>query len=353
MKMRILHTADIHLQEYDDEKWQALDQLIKIGRKEKVDVFLISGDLFDKDINAESLRPKIRDLFSNNGFKVLIIPGNHDTASFGHDLYFGEDTVILNGTPYEHEKVRFFGIPFQPMEGEKLISMIRSLGKAMTCDMPNIVVYHGELLDSFFSRMDFGEEGEGRYMPAKLSYFGGLNIDYVLAGHFHTNFDVRMIEANRYFVYPGSPVSVTKREVGRRQVNLFTVGEPPRAYALDTPHFEEKVIILDPFSEDNPLDAIKKHLEKVHLKAKLILRVEGYIDGQKSHTTEAELAADIKELLKGKKAEDYLEYKDIQKIADNDIFKTYAKKLEQSGCTDEECALLRDIATKAIMKAAI
>ena len=81
--MRILHTADIHLQEYDDEKWQALHQLIKIGKKEQVDVFLISGDLFDKDINAESLRPKIRDLFSNNGFKVLIIPGNHDTASFG------------------------------------------------------------------------------------------------------------------------------------------------------------------------------------------------------------------------------------------------------------------------------
>jgi len=55
--MKILHTADIHLKEYNDERWEALQELINIGRKEKIDVLVISGDLFDRNTNAESLRP--------------------------------------------------------------------------------------------------------------------------------------------------------------------------------------------------------------------------------------------------------------------------------------------------------
>ena len=52
--MKILHTADIHLREYEDERWRALEKLIEIGRKERIGIFLVSGDLFDKDINAEN-----------------------------------------------------------------------------------------------------------------------------------------------------------------------------------------------------------------------------------------------------------------------------------------------------------
>ena len=62
--MRVLHTADIHLREYGDERWETLQKLIDIGKKEKIDIFVISGDLFDKGINAENLRPTIREIFS-------------------------------------------------------------------------------------------------------------------------------------------------------------------------------------------------------------------------------------------------------------------------------------------------
>jgi len=79
--MKILHTADIHLKEYEDERWKALEKLIEIGKKEKVEIFAISGDLFNKDIDAENLRPKIRELFSYNGFQIILIPGNHDSDS--------------------------------------------------------------------------------------------------------------------------------------------------------------------------------------------------------------------------------------------------------------------------------
>jgi len=92
--MKILHTADIHLRGYQDEKWKTLQKIVDIGKREKIDVLAISGDLFDKGIDAERLRPNIREIFSKTGFKILIIPGNHDEDSFESGLYYGEDALF-------------------------------------------------------------------------------------------------------------------------------------------------------------------------------------------------------------------------------------------------------------------
>ena len=45
--MKVLHTADVHLKEVEDERWNALIHLVDISKKEDVDYFIISGDLFD------------------------------------------------------------------------------------------------------------------------------------------------------------------------------------------------------------------------------------------------------------------------------------------------------------------
>jgi len=227
--MKILHTADIHLKEYEDERWKALQKLIEIGKKENVEIFAISGDLFNKDIDAENLRPKIRELFSHNGFQIVLIPGNHDSDSYKSGMYFGENTTILTDLEdcFEYKGARIYGIPFEPIGGEEILYKLHSLRDKFTPDKKkkNILLYHGELLDAFFSRKDFGDEGGERYMPVKLSYFKDLNVDYVLAGHFHSNFQVRRLANGGYFVYPGSPLSLTKREIGQRKVNILA-GRP-------------------------------------------------------------------------------------------------------------------------------
>lgn len=351
--MKILHTADLHLRQYGDERWRALGELLEIGRKEKIEALAISGDLFDKDVNAESLRTQIRELFSNNGFKILIIPGNHDSASFGQDLYFGEDALVLGEKPFELRNVRFVGLPFEPIEGERLVSAIRSLKEDLEGDKTNILLYHGELLDAFFSRADFGDEGEARYMPARLSYFKDLGLDYVLAGHFHSRFDVRNIDSASYFVYPGSPISITKREIGQRQANLFEVGKNPKPYRLDTPHFEQREIILDPLSIEKPLDKIKEEIEKAHPKASLMLRIGGCFDGSKLGLTETALKSAISELVRGKQIETSDEFRDVQRIVEDDLFKSFMRKLEQSGCPTGQIKELRDITIRAFMEAGI
>ncbi|MBW2038758.1 MAG: DNA repair exonuclease [Deltaproteobacteria bacterium] len=352
--MKILHTADIHLKGYEDERWKALRKLIEIGKEEKIEIFVISGDLFDKGIDAEDLRPKIRELFSNNGFKIVLIPGNHDMDSYTGGMYFGEDTVTLTdlNSPFEYKDVKIWGIPFEPIEGEKILTKLRSLAHNLTPGKKDILLYHGELLDTFFSRRDFGNEGEERYMPVKLAYFKDLKIDYVLAGHFHSRFDVRRLENGGYFVYPGSPISITKRETGQRKVNIFEVGKPPKEYPLDTPHFEEVVIEFDPFKDKKPIEAVEKCFNNLHPEARTILTVKGFVNGEAIGMNETELVKQIEEVVVHRCAEKpHYEFKDIQTILEDDLFKSFVEKLERTDYDEEKKKQMRDIAIKAMMEA--
>ncbi|MDI3543064.1 MAG: repair protein SbcD/Mre11 [Candidatus Atribacteria bacterium] len=351
--MKILHTADIHLREYEDERWKALQKLIEIGKREKVELFVISGDLFDKGINAETLRPKIREFFSNTGFKIILIPGNHDNESYKSGVYFGEDIIILNdlNEPFEYQDVRIWGLPFEPLEGERVVEKLRSIANDLTPDRKNILLYHGELLDAFFSRKDFGEEGEERYMPAKLSYFKDLNLDYIFAGHFHSQFDVWRLENGGYFVYPGSPVSITKRETGQRKVNICEAGKPPREYPLSTFHFEEVVIELDPFREKNPVEIVKEQLGASHPEASILLTVRGYINSEKIKMSESQLVEQIKEFIKDKPVEEHFEFRDMHTILEDGLFKSFINKLERATFPEEKKRELLDLTIKAMMEA--
>jgi DNA repair exonuclease SbcCD nuclease subunit len=299
--MKVLHTADIHLQHFQDKRWNTLVQLLEIGRKEEVALFAISGDLFDTAMDAEELRPKIRQLFSQNPFKVIIIPGNHDFQVYA-DMYLGEDAVVISDLTktYDLENVRIFGLPFERTSNLSVIEKLHSLSGNLSDEKYNVLLYHGELLDVFHSRSDFGDEGFERYAPVKLSYFQGLNINYVLAGHFHTTFDLREFQENSYFVYPGSPISITKRELGQRKVNIFEIGQPPKEYFLDTPHFERIEIELDPFEDIDPVSFVEQRLKKTHPQAAITLHLSGYLNSKKSGLKEEELVKKVKEITSNK-----------------------------------------------------
>ena len=349
--MKILHTADIHLKDYQDNRWETLRKLVEVGKKEEIEVLAISGDLFDKGIDAEALRPRIRELFSKTGFKVVLIPGNHDIESYKSGVYFGEDVEIISdlSKPYEANDLRIWGFPFEDIEGEEILRKLGSLRNILKTDKTNILLYHGELLDAFFSRKDFGKEGAGRYMPVKLSYFKDLNIDYVLAGHFHSKFEVWELEDGGYFVYPGSPVSITRRETGRRKVNIFEIGKPPEEYPLDTPHFEEVDIELDPFKDEDPVKKIREELEAIHPDANILLRVTGYIESSRINMSESELVSEISKITENKPLEIDFGFRDIHTIFEDDLFKDFRNKLEEKGFDDRKKKRLLDLTVKAML----
>ncbi len=351
--MKILHTADIHLRDHEDERWKAFCKLIEIGKEQNIDIFIVSGDLFNKDFDADNLRPKIRELFTNCGFKIVIIPGNHDSESYKSGFYFGEDAIIIDNleAPYSNNEVSIWGLPFEPIEGEKILEKLRSLKDKFTKDKKNILLFHGELTDMFFSRKDFGEDEEGRYMPVKLSFFDDLNIDYVLAGHFHKNFDVMTLKNGGYFVYPGSPISITRRETGQRKVNIFELGEAPKDFLLDTPYFEDITIELDPFSYSEPIEIIKEELDGISANAKVILTVTGYINSDNIDRNETEFREDILKISEGKTVVSNIEFKDIKTIVEDDLFKSYIDKLEKRNYDEVKKKQLQEVAIDAMRKA--
>jgi len=348
--MKILHTSDLHIKEYEDARWKTLVKLLEIGTQEKIDILVICGDLFDRDFNAEELRPKLRSTFSENDFKIILLPGNHDIESYEPGFYFGSNTVILNDfeKPFEYENLRIWGIPFEFIGEDIVLEKLHAIKNKLTTDKTNILLYHGELLDAFFSRNEFGDEGEGRYMPVKLSYFKDLNIDYVLAGHFHTKFEIWQIDDDRYFVYPSSPISITKREIGQRKVNLFEVGKPPEEFPLDTPHFEEIILELDPFQKSNPIELVKRRFEKIHSNAKIILRVRGYINSEYIGLNEEDLVKQIKEIVDKKCIDQTYEFKDIRTILEDDLFKKFLEKLESTNFNEEAKKEMSELAIKAM-----
>jgi len=352
MTMKILHTADIHLRELQDERWKCLQHLVEVGRKEKVDALAISGDLFDKGIDAEKLRPHIRGIFSNTGFKILILPGNHDEESFESGLYYGEDAVVLSDTtPQDFGDVRIIGIPYEPLKIEEVYSSIQAL-KGKLKEGINILMYHGELLDLFFSREDMGDEGQSRYMPLKASFLEDLKIDYVLAGHFHTQFDTKTLGNNCVFVYPGSPVSITKAETGQRKANLLVVGQQPREYPLNTFHYQEVVVEFDPFTETNPIDLAKESIGKIHPQARALVTFKGYINSHKLGMTETQLIEKLKMLVKGKCDEEpTCQLADIKKILESDVFQNFKEKVDSGKYDENQRRRMIQIGIQAMMEA--
>ncbi len=352
--MKILHTADLHLKTLKDERWEALSAVVEIGRKEKIDAMVIAGDLFDSARSADDLYPKLREVFKGGGFPVLVLPGNHDHDSYPGGIFLGEGVTVLSSLkdPVEVGCVLFWGLPFVPRERTGVLALLHSVREQLTGDTTNVLVYHGELTDKIFDRSDLGEEGDERYMPARLSHFADLNFDYVLAGHFHTSFDIFRFGGDGYFVYPGSPVSVTRRETGRRAVNLFEIGGPPAQLPLDTAHFVADEIACDPFSDENPAEVIKRRLADLHPRASALVAVTGFIDGTRLGLTETTLRDTIVPLLSGKGTLDRYEVRDIGAILADDLFGAFEQKLAAGGLPDEQKGRVRELVIRAMMEAA-
>ncbi len=352
-QMKIMHTADLHLRNHKDERWRTLETLVAVGKKLKIAILVISGDLFDKNIDAENLRPQIRSIFSNTGFKIVLICGNHDQFSYKRGMFFGEDVIVLYDLmhPFQYQDVKIWGMPYAQIEKEEIIDKIHSLSKVLNPKEKNILLYHGELLDTFFSRRDFGDEGEERYMPVKLSYFKDLKIDYILAGHFHTKFEVRRLKNQGYFVYPGSPIAITRKETGIRKVNVFELGKPPQEYLLDTVHFEEIVIEFDPFTDKRPLEIVEKYFNNFHTHARVILTIKGFVNGESIGMSEVELKRLIDKIVADRCNEIYYEFRDVRVIFEDELFKTFIGKLKKSNYSEKKKKQIYNIVIKAIMEA--
>lgn len=331
--IKILHTADLHLDDNAGERRAALAELLTLAGQEEVTALVIAGDLFDHAGAAEGMRAELRAAFEGCRFKTVILPGNHDYRAYRSGLYFGDDVAVIHDwkEPVHLGEAVLWGLPHDHVGSDRLAARLREMASLMDPEQENILLYHGELLDTFFSRRDMGEEGEERYMPARLAFFEPLPARYILAGHFHSRFAVWQAPGGGVFVYSGSPVSVTRRETGRRKAGLLVPGEAPREIALESFHYEELTITLDPFTKEDPLLELDRQLAGLHSSAGVLLTVEGLFDSAAFNLGEAELVSAIKQ----KTAHLYtpeplFSFVDVSHILEDDLFKRIKATLEEA-----------------------
>ena len=325
--MKILHTSDIHIREYEDESWKTFESLVRIGAEENIDVFVISGDFFDKKVSFVKLYSEIRPLLNSVKYEFVIIPGNHDENAFAVDAFLGEKVKVIRKLtePFEYRDVRFFGFPFTNITSEQVRKNLRKVKDLADENKTNILLFHGELLDHSFAGSDFGDE-ESNYMGLRLSFLNNLNIKYVLAGHFHTNFQAYEYDSGGYFVYPGSPVSITRKETGKRAVNVFEVGKVPAPYPVDTPYYEQVKLAVYPDEDQGKIiENIKSKIEGISKQAKMLVSLTGYTQEEEEnfHKRVKELEYEFRNLEIRDKV------RGIKNLYDDELFTAFIEKLEK------------------------
>jgi len=351
--MKILHTADVHIREYEDDRWLALQQVVHVGKENDIDALVIAGDLFDSDTAAHKLRPKVREIFTDLSFPVFIIAGNHDVNAYPNGAFLGEGVIVLDDLlkPHSLNGYHFWGFPYSDLQEEEILEYLHLAGqKARNMEGNHLLIFHGELLDIIDGWVHYGDEGNQRYLPVKLSYFRHLPFKYVLAGHFHSNFDVHEFKEDAYFVYSGSPISITKRETGPRKANLFKFGNIPEPVELTTPFFERLHIHLDISHQSNPISAITSRMESLPENARLLLEIDGFFNGAKLEMTEQEVQRALQKL-SGKQLDIIrMEIHDIREIVEDELFRDFYRKLKARELDEEDERAVINMTLKAMME---
>ncbi len=357
---KILHTADIHLQEQSDERWQALTTILDTAQELGVDALTISGDLFEQNVEAQTLRGKLPPLFSKQEYRIIILPGNHDLYSYETGFYFGDNVTLLNNSEQQIElnQTVITGIPFEPLSAAELYQKIETINQQLNPEKTNILLFHGELTDIFFKSSDFGDEGEKRYLPLKLNLLANTKFDYILAGHFHTKFHLKQIPNERlkqggFFVYPGSPVSITNKETGVRHAALIQPQQPPQKIELDTFYYQPVPLHFSPDDDQSILKKFEKKLQNLDENAAALCRVDGFFDQKKLKLTEQQLKTKLESIIEqhdGILKEKDFAVKDIAAILNSGLYQAFTTKLKQSDLEQQQKQDLSQTFINALMQ---
>lgn len=248
--MRIAHISDLHLGKslhnfslIEDQEF-ILDQIVKNCAEKKVDVLLVAGDIYDKNVASEAgikvLRKFLNQLVEAK-IKVLLISGNHDSAerlTFGGEfmtekgIYFSKvydgviEPVIFQD---EFGPVNFYLLPFvKPSTVQHFFAdeKIESYDDAIRCAIKhmnvntserNIIIAHQNILNA--ERCESEENIIGGLDAVSAKVFE--DFDYTALGHIHKP----QIICNDV-VFCGTPLKYSTSELKHeKSMPVITLGE--------------------------------------------------------------------------------------------------------------------------------
>jgi len=304
-----------------------LNKILELAEMHEVDLVTIAGDVFNTVEDAEGLRPLLRSKFSNLDFEIIAIPGNHDLDAYAGNLNFGSDLTLVTDEPYQvlkRKDVSIVAVPYVDRPDEELLRQLkREAETAESC----VLLLHCTL-DIGYSTGDFGEET--RYFPVSKKVLESLGFDHVLAGHFHRDTHLRRLEGKGFFVYPGSPVSLSKSEQGQRNVVLFDDWNRPVALPLPTFYYDSKEFFVRPDHEDDVLGEIREWYDvRCGDNCSLDIVVGGFI------TLDENMFSDrIKQVCEN--AELDLKFRDVSEVLNHPLYVSFVEKMRTEKMEHED-----------------
>jgi len=231
--MRLLHTSDWHLgrslhrADLRDAHAGFIDHLVDTARSEKVDVVLVSGDVYDRAVpplDAVQLCQDALVRIRETGAQVVVISGNHDS---GRRLGFSSPLIDASGVflrtqvarcadPILIDGVAFFAIPYLEPEAVRAELadarghagvMTEALARVRAVAPPvSVVLAHAWVAGGVASDSE-RDITVGGVSAVPLSLFDGFT--YTALGHLHGA--QVLTESLRY---SGSPLAYSFSEAG-------------------------------------------------------------------------------------------------------------------------------------------
>lgn len=209
--MKFIHTADIHwgMIPDSDRPWgkkreQAIrltfQAIIEEARDRRVDLLLISGDLFHRQPLARDLK-EVNYLFSTiPGTRVVIIAGNHDRIRRSSALlsftwcpnvtYLMDED--LSSVYFDNLNTEVYGFSYHSPEITEDLTERFSIPENRH---HKILMLHG---------------GDARHLPFSKDRLASMPFSYIALGHIHKP---GVLTENR-MAYPGSPEPLDLTETG-------------------------------------------------------------------------------------------------------------------------------------------
>ncbi|MBR4874560.1 MAG: metallophosphoesterase [Clostridia bacterium] len=205
MKLKVIHTADIHF----DTAFSGLSDAKKASVRRQdlrntfskicalaknADMLIISGDLFDAKSVSQTTLDFLKNEFSNLGdTRVFISAGNHDylgTNSVYKTFNFGPNVYIFGTEPevVETEYADIYGVSFKTANDNRNLLPEFEIKNP---DKINLLVMHANL-------------GGENYNPVKPADIENSGMDYVALGHIHARSELKK-RGSTFFAYPGCP----------------------------------------------------------------------------------------------------------------------------------------------------
>lgn len=280
--MRILHTADWHMQDRlgrksrSEDIERALEQIATYLQQYNVDVMIVAGDIFSEHCRTEQTRDAIATIkrvflpFIGRGGSIVAISGNHDNELFFDTLRDALDLVApqrastqqtqsagqlyITAKPYtlkltgaDGVTVQFILMPYptpryylnnaranytnvedkyrQIREG--YLTVLNGLLQKLDVHLPSVLVSHIHINDAHIhSRHQLGDEETIKVSTSDIP----AHLAYVAYGHIHL--PQAVFSGAEHIRYSGSIERMDVSESEEKSVVLFDIGA---SGLIDTP----------------------------------------------------------------------------------------------------------------------